>query len=163
MSDIGKEVTAESGPVDAWAGLMPRFAALSESHLRQMSPLALAYVGDAVYELYVRTQVASKDFAQVDRLHKQSVAFVRAEAQAAALRVLEPYLSSQELEVVRKGRNAKGRQPQGTSLADYRKSTGFEALIGYLYLAAEYRRLEELLGRSLDAVQQNHNPTPGGV
>ena len=116
----------------------------------RLPPDVLAYVGDAVYELYVRTMVAPEG-GRLHRLHRRSVQHVRAAAQAAALRAILPALSEAEQEIVRRGRNAKGQAPRGASPADYRLSTAFEALLGYLYLAGETDRLVELLRRAFAA------------
>ncbi len=116
----------------------------------RLPPLVLAYVGDAVYELYVRTRLAPAG-EPVEVLHRRSVEHVRAVAQAAALRALEPLLTPAEQAVVRRGRNAKGAVPRSTSPADYRLSTGLEALFGYLYLAGETERLVELLHQAYAA------------
>lgn len=116
---------------------------------RQLSPLVLAYVGDAVFELYVRTHLVSQG-ARVQDLHKAAVHFVQAKAQAEIVHAWEPLLSEEEKTIVRRGRNARSTLPRNASVADYRYSTGFEALLGYLYLSGRRERLLELLAH-LDA------------
>ncbi|NLC77612.1 MAG: ribonuclease III [Clostridia bacterium] len=112
-----------------------------------MSPLALAYVGDAVYELYIRVLLVGQGSPKMKDLHRQAVKYVRAGTQAAFLKELEPLLTEEELAVVRWGRNAKsGHTPKSADVLEYRHSTGFEALIGYLYLKGRQERLFELLG-----------------
>ncbi|HHV62953.1 MAG TPA: ribonuclease III [Firmicutes bacterium] len=111
--------------------------------------LALAYIGDAVYELYIRTLLVYKGFTDVDLLHHKAVARVKAEAQARALDMLEPFLTDEEKDIVRRGRNAKGgRGPRRQGVIDYRYSTGFEALLGHLFLGGNIDRLTELLRKT---------------
>lgn len=114
-----------------------------------VSPLILAYVGDAVYELAVRERLAARGPSKVAELHREAVALVRAPAQAALLRRLEGLLTPEEEEVVRRARNAKsGPAPRGVPVQEYRHATAFEALLGHLYLDGQTRRLAELLDRS---------------
>ena len=112
----------------------------------ELSPLVLAYVGDAVFELAVRVRLVEAGLVRVGDLHREAVARVRASAQAACLDQLMDRLSEEERDVVRRGRNARsGGVPQGVSVADYRHSTALESLLGYLYLKGEETRLEEVL------------------
>jgi len=114
--------------------------------------LVLAYIGDAVYELYVRKYLVASGFAKVDVLHKQAVKFVNAATQARILHALAEKLSEDEAAVVRRGRNAKsGSAPKNISMINYRHGTAFESLIGYLYLAGREDRIEEIfeIGRSI--------------
>lgn len=114
----------------------------------RLPSLVLAYLGDAVYELYVRTALLDKEPLRPHDLHDRAVGYVRAEAQALALRDLEPTLSPAERAVVTRGRNARaGHLPKGAEVVDYRYSTGFEALIGYLYLSGQEERLADILRR----------------
>ncbi len=114
--------------------------------LRTLSPLALAYVGDAVFELYVRMQLVAAG-GRVQTLHKSVVEYVRADAQSEILSQWQPLLTEEEAAVVRRGRNAKSTVPRSTDMVSYRQSTGFEALIGYLFLAGQEERLLYLLGQ----------------
>lgn len=108
--------------------------------------LTLAYMGDVVYELFIREQLVRSGKAKVNELHKAAIAYVRAEAQAGVLRVLESSFDPEEQAVVRRGRNAKsGRPPKNADLMDYRLATAFEALLGYLYLSGRTERLQEIL------------------
>lgn len=117
-----------------------------EKDFGELSPLVLAYVGDAVYELYVRLYVINQGAIKVDRLHRQSTALVNAGAQANHLHQLECILTDEEKNIVRRGRNVKGLHvPKNAVVIDYRLSTGFEALIGYLFLAKKEARLEEIM------------------
>lgn len=110
----------------------------------QLSPLVLAYVGDAVYELYIRTRLLPQ-ISKVHDLHQAAVKYVQATAQAEQLQAWESDLTDQEKDIVRRGRNAKGGVPRHTDMVEYRYSTGFEALVGYLYLSGKSQRLGELL------------------
>jgi ribonuclease-3 family protein len=109
------------------------------------SPLALAYIGDAVYELAVREHLLKSGACKVGELHDKAVAYVRAERQSALVAEIETLLSAEELEIFRKGRNAKGsHQPPNASVGAYRRATGLEALIGYLYLNRKQERLDKI-------------------
>ncbi|MFZ5942508.1 MAG: Mini-ribonuclease 3 [Bacillota bacterium] len=113
----------------------------------QLPSLTLAYIGDAVYELYIRTQALERGNVRVQGLHKESVKMVNAKHQAKLLERIEGKLTEMELAVARRGRNAKsGHVPKNTEVTVYRRSTGFEALIGYLFLKREVNRILELLG-----------------
>jgi ribonuclease-3 family protein len=110
------------------------------------SPLALAYVGDAVYELYVRTLLLGRGNAPVHKLHRQSVEYVKAKAQSDVIHKLMEHLDPAEQDVVRRGRNAKsGTIPKNADIADYKYATGFETLLGYLYIRQDFDRLLEVL------------------
>ena len=119
------------------------FAALSASQVRSLSPLALAYVGDAVYELHMRSYLLMPP-KQIRAYHRQVVDQVRAEQQAYYLGCLKPHLTEDELDVVRRGRNAAANRKTRASLQDYQKATALEALIGYLYLT-DPQRLTQVL------------------
>jgi ribonuclease-3 family protein len=111
-----------------------------------VSPLALAYLGDAVYDMYVRQYVLSRPSRRPNQLHRETASFVSAKAQAKAVRLIEPELTEEERDMLRRGRNAKSHAaPKNTDVLDYRHSTGFECLIGYLYLCRRYDRLERLM------------------
>ncbi len=111
--------------------------------LQRLSPVALAYIGDAVYELFVRTQLLLPPKRIAD-YHSQVVAQVRAEAQAAHLQNLEPYLTLAEKDILRRGRNAVTNKPRRLSMKIYQQASSFETLIGYLYLE-DPQRLQDLL------------------
>lgn len=115
------------------------------TEIERLSPVALAYVGDAVYELYFRTHFLLPPKRMAD-YHGQVIAQVRAEAQAARLEMLQPYLTAAEREILRRGRNACGAKPKRLSLQIYQRATSLEALIGYLYLT-DLQRLEELFAK----------------
>lgn len=110
--------------------------------------LVLAYIGDAIYEVHIRTLLVSRGIVKVNELHKEAVKYVRAEAQARILHALEGTLSPEEEAVVKRGRNAKsGRVPKNAEMIDYRYSTAFESLIGYLHLSGRKDRLDGILGK----------------
>ncbi len=111
--------------------------------LQRLSPVALAYIGDAVYELFVRTQLLLPPKRIAD-YHSQVVAQVRAETQAAHLQNLEPYLTLAEKDILRRGRNAVTNKPRRLSMKIYQQASSFETLIGYLYLK-DSQRLQDLL------------------
>lgn len=113
----------------------------------QLNPLVLAYMGDAVFETAVRQYVISRPNHRPNHLHREAVKYVSAKAQAKSLQALLPLLTSEETDVVKRGRNAKsGTIPKNADVLDYRHSTAFECLIGYLYYSKRFERLEQLLG-----------------
>ncbi|MEN9230124.1 MAG: ribonuclease III domain-containing protein [Thermostichus sp. DG02_5_bins_236] len=121
----------------------PTAERLSLAEIRRLSPAALAYLGDAIYELYVRRQQLFPP-DRLERYHQQVVARVRGSAQAKLLLVLLPHLNAEEQEVVRWGRNGCGRPPRHLPLADYQNASGLETILGYLYLA-NLERLRQIL------------------
>ena len=123
---------------------------LKEVEAREYSPLALAYLGDAVYELAIRTFVMNHGNTQVNKMHTKTAGLVTAEAQANFYKVLEEELTEEEKAVYRRGRNAKSvTMAKHATMKDYRMATGFEALMGYLYLTEQMERMAELLGHGL--------------
>ncbi|MBO9606690.1 MAG: Mini-ribonuclease 3 [Paenibacillaceae bacterium] len=121
---------------------------------RQLQPLVLAYVGDAVYELFVRGYVVSQPNHRPHHLHREATRFVSAKAQARALERWLPLLTDDELDVVKRGRNAKsGSAPKSADILDYRHSTAFECLIGFLYYRREWERLRSLLLTTVEPEQ----------
>ncbi len=117
---------------------------------RQVSPLVLAYIGDTVYDLFVRTLLVERTDATAHGMHMQAAKRVCAAAQAEAFRRIEPRLTEDELAVFKRGRNAHmGTVPKHAHIADYRAATGLEALFGYLYLAGADARLAELMRAAL--------------
>lgn len=119
---------------------------LPQRDIRSYSPLALAYIGDAVYDLLIRTEVVSQGNIPVNRYHKQVSSVVKAEAQAELVHLLLEELTEEEKVVYKRGRNANSyTKAKNASLGAYHRATGFEALIGYLYLTEQYARITELL------------------
>ncbi|SDZ25482.1 ribonuclease-3 family protein [Proteiniborus ethanoligenes] len=112
---------------------------------KMLSPLQLAYVGDAVYELFVRTYLLGTKNISVNELHKEAIEFVKAKAQADIIHNLEDKLTEEEWQMVKRGRNAKsGSAPKNANLLDYKYATGFETLVGFLYLTERYDRILEI-------------------
>ena len=119
---------------------------LEDQDLRSYSPLTLAYIGDGVYELIIRTILVKKGNCPVNRLHKKASSLVKAGAQSAIMKVIEGELTPEELSVYRRGRNAHSpTMAKHATMADYRRATGFEALMGYLYLKEDYTRMLTLV------------------
>ena len=111
----------------------------------QLSGTTLAYIGDSIYELKVREILIEKGLTKVDDLHKSAIKFTSATGQANAFDEIESILSEEEISIFKRGRNSEStRKPRNTSLAIYKKATGFEALIGYLHLSKNSERLDEL-------------------
>ncbi len=119
------------------------YSNISPAQLQQVSPSALAYLGDAVYELYIRMFYFLPP-RRLESYHRLVVAQVKAETQAEIMRKLSPHLNAGELEIARRGRNAATGRTRRVDLVTYQQATSLEALIGYLYLT-DYQRLTELL------------------
>ena len=118
----------------------------SESEVNTMSPLSWAYIGDCVYELYIRMKLINNTKLKPHGLHVESIKYVKAKAQAEILKNLENELTEKELEIVKRGRNAENHHlPKNATVQEYMYSTAFEALIGYLYLTKQDERLIKLL------------------
>lgn len=114
---------------------------LDREDIAMLSPLQLAYVGDAVYELLVRTYILDKNL-NVNQLHKKATKYVKANAQSELIHYIEEYLTEEEKQIVKRGRNAKtNTSPKNSSIIDYKYATGFEALFGYLYLTKQNSRI----------------------
>lgn len=133
-----------------------RFADIPTERLH---PLVLAYVGDAVFNLYIRTQLLHYEQSKVRVLHGHGARMVSATLQAHAIRTLEPELTETEMDIVRRGRNAKSTVPKSASVGDYRYSTGFEALLGYLYLSKSEARLAELSEKAFVVISRKLSNT----
>ena len=117
-----------------------------EQDIRSFSPLTLAYIGDAVYDLVIRTSVVERGNKAANVLHKTTVKYVNAAAQAAIIQAVLDVMTEEELAVYMRGRNAKSNtMAKNASVEDYRKATGMEALIGYLYLSNRFHRVLELV------------------
>lgn len=128
---------------------------LEVKEARQLSPLQLAYVGDAVYELFIRHYILSKKNISVHELHKESIKYVKAKSQKDMLFKIKDSLTEEEWNTAKRGRNAKsGTIPKNADVQDYKYATGFEALIGFLYLLKRYDRLTEILELILDGEEQ---------
>ena len=131
---------------------------LNETDVRSYSPLVLAYIGDCVYDLIIKSMVISDGNKQVHKLHEQTSRYVQASAQSKMMRAIQPCLTEEEHAVYRRGRNAKSVSPaKNQSITDYRRATGFEALLGFLYLRKEYERLMELVKIGLEHLKEEEN------
>jgi len=129
---------------------------MSEEELRTMSPLVFAYIGDAIYEIYIRTYIIHRYKVKVNELHKMSTKFVKAEAQARIVHTLEGELTEEEWKMVKRGRNQKsGTVAKNASISDYRYATGFECLLGYLYLSGKRERIEEIINKAIGIIEEN--------
>lgn len=118
----------------------------SKEKANSLSPIVLAFIGDAVYSLYVREKLASQHSCKSGELNKLAVAMVKASAQADMAHKILPILTDEELAVYKRARNTKkGTKAKSASVAEYNSSTGFEALVGYLYVLGELDRLNEIL------------------
>ena len=124
--------------------------AFSARDPRELNPLQMAYVGDTVHDLYVRSMLLARGMT-VGKMHKQAVRMVSAGAQARMLERIEPELTEAEADIARRGRNsqAKHAAPKNADPADYAHATGLEALWGYLYLTGQHQRLDELIKTAL--------------
>lgn len=116
-----------------------------------LSPLVWAYIGDSVYELYIRTKLVNTSNAKPHKLHIESIKYVKAKSQANVLKKITENLSDEEKDIVRRGRNAENHHvAKNANVAEYSQSTAFEALIGYLYLTKQDERLHEILNMCID-------------
>lgn len=135
-------------------GQIKQMFACKEQDLRAYSPLTLAYIGDAVYELVIRSVVVERANRPANDLHKCTVKYVKAEAQSKLIQIMleQEMLDEEEVAIYKRGRNAKSYTiAKNASMSDYRKATGFEALMGYLYLAGKTDRMLELICKSVEA------------
>ena len=122
------------------------FFGIEGKDIRSFSPLTLAYIGDAVYEIVIRTIIVEKGNAPVNKLHHKASSLVKAVAQKAAMEKILPLLTKEEEAVYKRGRNAKSyTSAKNASVIDYRIATGFEALMGFLYLMGRNERMLELV------------------
>ena len=133
-------------------GRIKELFGLPGADIRAYSPLTLAYIGDGIYELVIRTILVERGNCQPQKLHKRASALVKAQAQSGMMEALTPLLTEEELSVYRRGRNAKSyTMAKNATMGDYRRATGFEALMGYLYLTEQGERMLELIKTGLAA------------
>ena len=124
-----------------------------EVDIRTYSPLTLAYIGDAVFDLVIRTVVVERGNTSANKLHHKTVTYVNARVQARMIEALMDELTEEEQTVYRRGRNAKSyTTAKNATVIEYRKATGFEALCGYLYLTGKQERMLSLVKRAVDLV-----------
>ena len=136
-----------------------RLYGISTKDVKQYSPLTLAYIGDGIYDLVIRTVVVEQGNARVNQLHRHVSSMVKAGAQAKVVRIIEPLLSEEEMGIYKRGRNAKSyTMAKNASVTEYRMATGLEALMGYLYLLGRMDRILELIEVGLgDALSLHKN------
>jgi len=128
----------------------------SSKNTTMYSPAQLAYAGDAVYEMLVRSYIIKNNDINVNKMHRLTVKFVKAKAQAYIVSKLDNELTDEEKTIVKRGRNAKvTSSPKNAELMDYRYATGFEALVGYLYLNDELDRLMELFDKIIEIIEKD--------
>ena len=129
---------------------------MEEVDIQTYSPLALAYIGDSIYDLVIKSMVVNHGNKQVNKLHQETSKLVQASTQSLMMRTMQEHLNEEEHAVYRRGRNAKSVSPaKNQSLTDYRRATGFEALLGYLYLKKDYKRLLDLVKLGLDSLERD--------
>ena len=130
--------------------------------IRTYSPLTLAYIGDGIYDLVIRSLVVAKGNTRASELHKRTSQIVKAHTQAEMMEVLLPILTEEEAAVYKRGRNAKSyTMAKNASMSDYRRATGFEALMGYLYLTEQWERMLELIKIGLEEGETDGREIPG--
>ena len=128
---------------------------LSSKDWKLYSPLTLAYLGDAVYEMVIRTICVKRTNMQTQKLHRKVTGYVSAKAQAKMMDALIGELTEEEESIYRRGRNSKPyTKAKNASMEEYLKATGFEALVGYLYLQKEYERMNALIANGIEALQE---------
>ncbi len=126
---------------------------LTPQTARGYSPLALAFVGDSIYEAFIRTKLLLAANQSAAKLHRTAVSFVRAGAQALAMQALLPLLTEEEADIYKRGRNAHSHTvPKNADVTEYRAATGFEALVGYLYLSGQTDRLTHVMEQAYDVI-----------
>lgn len=122
-----------------------------DKKINELSPLTWAYVGDAVYELYIRENLVNTSKSKPHKLHIESIKYVKASAQAKVLKIIEEELTEEEKQIVKRARNTKSHHlPKNAEVNEYMYSTAFEGLIGYLYLTKKEERLQEILRRCIE-------------
>ena len=128
---------------------------MEEVDVSTYSPLTLAYIGDCIYDLIIRSLVVNKGNKQVNKLHLETSSLVQASAQSLMMRTMQEHLTEEEHAIYKRGRNAKSVSPaKNQSVTDYRRATGFEALLGYLYLKKEWKRMLDLVKIGLDSIKE---------
>ena len=129
---------------------------MEEVDVRTYSPLTLAYIGDCVYDLIIKSLVIGNGNKQVNKMHKETSSLVQAATQSLMMRKLQDLLTDEERAVYKRGRNAKSPTvPKNADVGEYRRATGFEALVGYLYLTGDRERLEFIMKAAFEAALDN--------
>lgn len=129
----------------------------SKEEAKALNPLTLAFIGDAVYEVYIRTYILSNNNnLSVHKLHVKAIGFVKANAQYMIMKDIENQLTEEEVSIFKRGRNSKsGTVPKNADVREYRVATGFEAVIGYLYISRQEERLKFILDKAIEVMVKN--------
>ena len=128
---------------------------MKEVDVNSYSPLTLAYIGDSIYDLIIKSLVINQGNRQVNKLHKETSMYVQASTQSLMMRAMQEELTEEEHAVYKRGRNAKSVSPaKNQSITDYRRAPGFEALVGYPYLKKEWKRMLDLVKIGLDSLKE---------
>ncbi|MEF9942089.1 MAG: ribonuclease III domain-containing protein [Lachnospiraceae bacterium] len=144
----------EKGVEFEWNAYMKEVFSMQEVDIHTYSPLTLAYIGDSIYDLIIKSLVINRGNKQVQKLHKETSDLVQASTQSLMMRSMQDYLTPEEHIIFKRGRNAKSVSPaKNQTITDYRRATGFEALIGYLYLQKEWKRMIDLIKIGLDSLK----------
>ncbi|CZR95280.1 MULTISPECIES: Mini-ribonuclease 3 [unclassified Clostridioides] len=130
---------------------------MEKTELVTMSPLVLAYLGDTVYETYIREHLIRQNTQRkVNDLHKLAIKYVKAKAQATIIHEIETELTEEESKIYKRGRNQKSNtSPKNADIIDYKHATGFEALVGYLYLNNEIERLQYIINKGIKIIERD--------
>ena len=132
----------------------------SRQQIDMLNPLVLAYIGDTIYDLFVRTYIIAMEEGTVHKLNNMAIQYVNAGSQCSALHEMDDILTDEEKSIVRRGRNVKsGTVPKNANVGEYRWATGLEALLGYLYLTGEKERLFFLMEHILEGKEGSRNGT----
>ena len=124
---------------------------IPDTDIRTYSPLTLAFIGDGIYDLIIRTIIVGKGNTRASQLHQHTSHLVKAHSQSVMIEHMLPHMTEEEEHIYKRGRNAKSfSMAKNATMKDYRMATGFEALMGYLYLTEQFDRMAELLGKGLE-------------
>ena len=138
-------------------GIIRKKMELKEINVNDYSPLTLAYIGDGIYEIVVRTIIVDEANRQVNKIHKASSQLVKAQSQAKMIHLIMDMLTEEEKSIYKRGRNAKAvTRAKNASMSDYRVATGFEALMGWLYLGGQSDRMMELMKTGIELFKQDY-------
>ena len=130
------------------------FPYFENAEINSFSPLSLAYIGDAVYEVYIRSHVMNNGNMQVNKFHREATRYVSANAQSNIIHHIMEFLTEEEISVFKRGRNAHSyTSAKNADIVAYRHATGFEALIGYLFILKQFDRINEIVKMSIEAVE----------
>ncbi len=139
--------------IDLYDTILNEFEIKKQS-INTYSPLTLAYIGDGIYETVIRSLVVGHGNGQVNKLHKKSSSLVKAETQSKIIKLLLDELTQEELQIFKRGRNAHSfTSAKNASAADYHMATGFEAVMGYLYMEGRIQRIFELVKHGLEKIE----------